>query len=209
MNRSTVSLVTYIVLLGVLAALMPWGAAGPSEFASRAMFAVVIAVVLSVVTRYGLELLVRRSDGSQKSVAGRSSISVGTLRIGLWPLLKYSFAASLAADLIGIVVGTNHLLSPTAAFFLAVIVQQVIFVGVEILIAKPSGQAGRAMARVAALIGLVAMAVLFAKAGNIIFVAQQPAVPTKFPDSTNLLFAVPALLVGLGGIIMTLTASRN
>jgi hypothetical protein len=197
------------VLLGVLAALMPWGATSTSEFASRAMFAVVIAVVLSVVTRYGLELLVRRSGGPQSSVTHRSSVSVGTIRIGLWPLLKYSFAAALAADLIGVVVGTIHVLSPTAAFFLAVIVQQVTFVGAEILVAKPSGQSGKTMARVAALMGLVVMAILFAKAGNIIFVAQQPPALPEFTDSTNLLFAFPALLVGVAGITLAVVANRN
>jgi hypothetical protein len=47
----------------MLAVLMPWDARNTAEFGRRGMFAIIVAVVLSAVTRYGLELIAVRSAG--------------------------------------------------------------------------------------------------------------------------------------------------
>lgn len=197
MKRSTASAVTYVVLLLILAALLPWGARSTAEFGPRAMLAVVVAVVLSLVTRYGLELFVARSTVAENRVFSGTG---GFLALGLWRSVKFSCAVSLVIGIASIVAGTSHLLSATAAFFATVIGQQLTLMAAEIFVARQPSQNAKPVARVLALIILVALAAFFAWASNITFLAQRPPVSPRFSDSTNLLFAVPALLVGMAAI---------
>lgn len=201
MNKSTASFAAYVALLILLAILMPWRAVSAPEFASRSMVAVAVAVIGSVVTRYGLELVLRRAAGDVSRNSGQGYVRLGSVTIGLWPVVKYTLGISLAIDIISTLASTDHTVTPAVAFLAATILQQLTALVAELLIIVKLEESQKRASRVVALIAVMAVATIFARAANIVFVAQKPPVPPLLSDSTNLLFAIPALLMGVVGIL--------
>lgn len=208
MNKSTVSITAYVVLLIVLAALMPWRAVSSTEFAIRSMLAVAVAVVSSVVTRYGLELLLGRAASETSRVSAQSNIRLGFATIGLWQIVKYGLGISLAIDIVSILASTDHIITPVVAFFGAVTLQQLTALVAELLIMAKL-ESKKRLSRVLALAAVIVVATVFARAANIVYVAQRPPVQPLLSDSTNLLFAIPALLMGVIGILRGVLVKRK
>ncbi len=133
MSKISGSTVSYIVLIVLLVALMPWGASTAAAFAPRAMLAIVIAIVGHLVTRIGLALVPRQSPDQDRSPPVRGML--WGFSGGLWGQLRLSCAISLTIGVGSIALGLSHLLSPTAVFFLCLVAQQVTFVIFELIIA--------------------------------------------------------------------------
>jgi hypothetical protein len=201
MKRSTAATAGYAALLLTLGALMPWGARGTAEFGSRAMWAIVASVLAYIIVRYGLDLIAIRSDVQQDAATERPLLRLGSATLGLWRLIKWSCAASLAIGLVGIVLGTSHLTSATGAFLFAALGQQLVFILLEILVARQPIRELKFLHRALALTALVILAVLFAWSSNITLLAQKPSAQPRFSDTMNLMFAIPALLIGLVSLV--------
>lgn len=129
---------------------------------------------------------------------------MGTMRGrsgGVWGLLKLSCAAALTIGIASIALGTSRIVSPVGAFFVALVAQQLTFVIFELIVAVRQASGGGFTRRAAAVIAMGGLAVFFAWASNITLLAQKPPVAPPFPSSMSVLFAIPAVLVAVGGLL--------
>jgi hypothetical protein len=120
---------------------------------------------------------------------------------GVWGLLKLSCAAALTIGIASIALGTSRIVSPVGAFFVALVAQQLTFVIFELIVAVRQASGGGFTRRAAAVIAMGGLAVFFAWASNITLLAQKPPVAPPFPSSMSVLFAIPAVLVAVGGLL--------
>lgn len=108
---------------------------------------------------------------------------------------------SLTIGLGAITLGTSRIVSPIGAFFISLVAQQITFVIFELIILfRQPARVGFAP-RAAAAIGTAGLAALFAWTSNITLLAQKPPVAPPFPGSISILFAIPALLLAVGGLL--------
>jgi hypothetical protein len=206
MNRSTESWISYGVLLALLAVFMPWGAISAEKFGPPALIAVAIAVIGYVLVRAGFRFFRRAEPSSTQDSR------VGTMRGrpgGVWGLLKLSCGAALTIGIASIALGTSRIVSPIGAFFVALVAQQLTFVIFELVVAVRQVSGAGFAPRAAAVIIMVGLAVFFAWASNITLLAQKPPVAPPFPSSVSVLFAIPAVLAAIGGLLFRYRAESR
>jgi hypothetical protein len=195
MSKISGSTVSYIVLIVLLVALMPWGASTAAAFAPRAMLAIVIAIVGHLVTRIGLALVPRQSPDQDRSPPVRGML--WGFSGGLWAQLRLSCAISLTIGVGSIALGLSHLLSPTAVFFLCLVAQQVTFVIFELIIAGRDSPTRRFGVKLLTVVAMAALALLFAWSSDITVLAQKPPMAAPISRAVSTIFAVPAVVVGI------------
>jgi hypothetical protein len=202
MNKSTALTLSYIVLLALLAVFFPWHARSATDFRGPALLAIGIALAGHFLARFGLLRFVARQIESREELGIPTGGIWARWPVGFVKSVKLCCIISLLVGLAGIALGSARLLSPAEAFFFAVIGQQLIFICFELaVVARRSPDSGF-WSRAANVVALMALATFFSWASNITFLAQRPPVPPIFSDATNLLFAVPAMTVGIAGLLI-------
>ncbi len=208
MNKAAESAVSYGVLLALLAAFMPWDATSAADFSPRALVAVVIAVVGSLVAKAGLALFKRWFGPVSQSLNVPQVALTHRFFGGLWGSIKLSCTVCMVIGLGSILLGTNHWIRPIDAFYTALVAQQLTFIVLELFAATIVSPSSRLGARAATVIAMMGLAIFFAWASNITLFSQTPSVAPPFSSLVSILFAIPAFLAGAAGLLYRYRVER-
>jgi hypothetical protein len=203
MKNKLVQLLSYLVPLLILAVGVPWHAS-TAQYEATGVKVVAIAAIVHLFLRYGLPNLIRTREGKQGRDFGTPTKRAST-SLSIWPLFLLACAASLAIGMGCMFLATRQLLELHAAFYIGVVLQQLVFVGMGVVMIRARSSA---ISTVVGLIALGIVALFFAWSSDIVLLAQHStAGPTTSPGS-NMLYAIPALVVALIGIVGRLMQRR-
>jgi hypothetical protein len=199
MNRASKSALPIVVLVVLLVLFVPWSAS--ANFGSGAMLAIAISLIGYILTRVGLKLFANKSGLTHQDVNVPESRLMREVAGGLWRTFRIGAAVALAVEAGGIAFGKSGLINPVGAFFMTLVAQQLVFVVFELFIAlrlSPNNWFG---ARAATVASMTALAFFCALANNINLFVETPRVLPPFSITVNILFAIPALLAGVVGLL--------
>jgi hypothetical protein len=191
----------YVVPLAALALLAPWVKENPRTFESRAFLVLGLVFALQLGIRAWLSWLERQPRNAETSAPPARGIQVGSTTVSGWGILGSACALALLFQTASAMVVTNDTMSPFISFLLGTLGQQSVFAGAAIVVAQRTGNTLKPVTRAATLVAIMAMAIVFARASNITYEAHRPSLVPRFSDTTNMLFALPALVVGAAGIL--------
>lgn len=200
MNNRVYKRIAYIGAFVAAAPFVPWTSQSDSRFESGGLRALVIAIVVYVVIRYGTPLALRLKGARSDSEHGNAPAP----GVSCWRHLKFALSASLAIGLLSVVFAENRVVPVDAAHWTYLIGQQLLLIAtIYSLIRKPIDTGSRVWA-IASFVSLALMAVFFAWSSDIVYQAATPRSMSVNPDSVDVLFSIPVLLASMFGIARTL-----
>jgi len=180
---------------------VPWVTENTQTFERRAFLVLALVGALYMGIQLWVRWLERRPRYAETSTAAPQGIKLGSTTVSYWCILGLACGLALFMDTTSVTLVTSDTMKPFQSFLLCTLCQQSIFAGAAFLVAQRAGTTLKPVSRATTLLALMAMSVMFARVSNIAYEAHRPSLQPRFSDSTNMLFALPALLVGAAGIL--------
>lgn len=199
MRKFSTASLARLAMLVTMVALMPWWARSRSEFGSRALIAILLALTFFAVIRYGLPIILHKRL-EERSTLPNSGLKNEDERFRPLYLLRLVTMGALFIGLAGIVLEHMYGIKPIVAFCISIIGQQLVFIGLEVfLISRVIGHAKTSLA-VFMLVSCMALAVLFAWSNNMFAGGQAMGALPPLLSKSMILFSTPVLITGALGI---------
>ena len=124
-------------------------------------------------------------------------------------VLRLAAAMALLVGFGSLALSNFGLIPPMTAFFVTLVVQQLVLIGFELFVAIKWSPTSPFGSRAVAITAMIALSFVCAWLSNTVLLQHKPAVVPLFSNLVNCIFAIPALFAGVGGLFYSYSAQHR